>query len=57
VRRILIVLALVAPAGCAIVPAYPPPPVVVGPPVVRVYPASPPPVVVYRPYYGRRYHW
>jgi hypothetical protein len=38
VRRILAVLALVAPAGCAIVPAYPPPSVIVGPSVVRVYP-------------------
>jgi hypothetical protein len=56
VRRILTVLALVAPAGCAILPAYPPPSVVVGPPVVRVYPA-PPPRVVYWPYYGRRYYW
>jgi hypothetical protein len=58
VRRLCIALGLatVALAGCAVVPAYPPPPVVVGPPVVRVYPA-PPPVVVYRPYYGyRRYY-
>ena len=54
-QRMLIALAIAALAGCAIVPAYPPP-VVVGPPVVRVYPA-PPPVVVYRPYYGRRYYW
>ena len=57
-RRIRIALGLATAvlAGCAIVPAYPPPPVVVGPPVVRAYPV-PPPVVVYRPYYGyRRYY-
>ena len=47
-RRVLITLALATAAlsGCAVVPAYPPPP-------VAVYPA-PPPVVV-RPYFGFSY--
>ena len=53
--RIALGLATVALAGCAVVPAYPPSAVVIGPPVVRVYPA-PTPVVVYRPYYYHRYY-
>jgi hypothetical protein len=57
VRRVLITLALATAAlsGCAVVPAYPPPPVVdyPPPPPVAVYPA-PPPVVV-RPYFGFSY--
>ena len=55
-KAVLVVAMTTGLDSCVVVPAYPPP-VVVGPPVVRVYPATPP-AVVYRPYYGyRRHHW